>query len=147
MTEGEVIEQLVEYTSMLLLGVSVIFTIVSAYVVALNYFIGDAKLMARIASFAFISLILGLLLFVMMGAEGTHSGLIARLQEIEGAGELTAAGRGGLGNGETGVDVIVRGFLWVGMISIYLVLGYLTFIHRWTPDIVNVALTSRKTSP
>ena len=42
MTEGEVVEQLVEYMSVVLLGVSLIFTVVSAYIVALNYFIGEA---------------------------------------------------------------------------------------------------------
>jgi hypothetical protein len=36
MTEGEVVEQLIEYMSLLLLGVSIIFTVVSTYIVALN---------------------------------------------------------------------------------------------------------------
>jgi hypothetical protein len=40
----------------------------------------------------------------------------------------------------------VRALLWLGMVSVYGVLGYMTFIHRWKPDVVNVALTSRKVS-
>lgn len=146
MSEGEVVEQLIEYMSILLLGVSLIFTVVSAYIVALNYFVGEAMLIARVGAFSFVALILGLLIAVMMGAEQTHAGLIARLQEIEAAGQITAAGRAALENAREGIDGLVRAMLWTGMISVYAVLGYMTFLHRWKPDVVNVALQSRKTS-
>ena len=144
MSEGEVVEQLIGYMSLLLLGVSIIFTVVSTYIVALNYFVGEAQLVARVGAFAFVSLMLVLLLVVMIGAEATHSGLIARLRELVAAGELTAAGRGALGNATGGVDGWVRALLWVGMLSVYAVLGYMTFIHRWKPDVVNVALQTTK---
>jgi hypothetical protein len=146
MTEGEVVEQLIGYMSLLLLGVSIIFTVVSTYIVALNYFVGDAHFVARLGAFAFVSLILILLLVVMLGAESTHSGLIARLVEFETNGTLTAAGHGALENARTGIDGLVRILLWLGMISVYAVLAYMTFIHRWKPDIVNVALQSKKAS-
>jgi hypothetical protein len=144
MSEGEVVEQLIEYTNILLFGVSIIFTVVSAYIVALNYFVGDAMLVARVGAFAFISLILGLLLMVMIGAEGNHSGLIERLRDLDGAGELTSAGRAALANATNGTDMIVRALLWLGMLSVYGVLGYMTFLHRWKPDVVNVALQTSK---
>jgi hypothetical protein len=146
MSEGEVVEQLVEFTSILLLGVSVLFTIVSAYVVALNYFIGDANIHARVAAFAFMSLIFFMLVMVMTGAQATHMGLIERLHEIDAQGQLTAAGRAALRNTTGGIDTFVRSCIWIGLATIYLALGYLTFIHRWTPDVVNVALQSRKTT-
>lgn len=146
MSEGEVVEQLIEYTNVLLFGVSIIFTVVSAYIVALNYFGGDAMLMARIGAFAFISLILALLLVVMMGAEANHAGLIDRLRELDVAGELTSAGRAALINANNGIDGFVRTLLWLGLVSVYAVLGYMTFLHRWKPDVVNVALQSRKAS-
>jgi hypothetical protein len=144
MSEGEVIEQMIEYMSLLLLGVSLIFTVVSAYIVALNYFVGEALLTARLGAFAFISLILVLLLVVMVGAENLHTGLVERLRAIEAAGALSDAGRAALRNASNGTDQIVRALLWLGMISVYGVLAYMTFIHRWKPDIVNVALQSRK---
>lgn len=147
MTEGEVVEQLVEFTSVLLIGVSLIFTIVSAYVVALNYFIGEANLMARFSSFMFVSLVLFLLIAVMMGAQSTHDGLIARLRELDGEGQLTAAGRAALHNAEGGrlsIDAIVRLCMWLGLGATYIALAFLTFIHRWQPDIVNVALQRKK---
>jgi hypothetical protein len=144
MTEGEVVEQLVEFTSVLLLGVSVLFTVVSAYVVALNYFIGEANLGARIASFAFLSLILAMLVSVMIGAQSTHEGLVARLREIDASGELTAAGRAVLHNADAAIDAFVRTCIWLGLGTTYVALAYLTFIHRWVPDVVRVALQSRK---
>jgi hypothetical protein len=144
MSEGEVVEQSIQYMSLLMLGVSLIFTVVSAYIVALNYFVGEAMFVARLGAFAFISLILVLLLVVMVGAEGTHAGLISRLREMGEGGGLTAAGRAVLVNADNGIDSMVRLLLWVGMISVYAVLGYMTFVHRWKPDVVNVALQSRK---
>lgn len=146
MTEGEVVEQMIGYMSLLLLGVSIIFTVVSTYIVALNYFVGDAMLIARVGAFAFVSLILILLLVVMIGAESTHAGLIGRLREIEAAGDITAAGRAALANASNGIDGIVRALLWIGMISVFAVLAYMTFLHRWKPDVVNVALLSKKAS-
>jgi hypothetical protein len=146
MSEGEVVEQLIGYMSLLLLGVSIIFTVVSTYIVALNYFVGEAQLVARVGAFAFISLILILLLVLMLGAESTHSGLIDRLREIEAAGDLTAAGRAALNNASNGIDDVVRALLWLGMISVYAVLAYMTFMHRWKPDVVNVALQPKKAS-
>ena len=51
MSEGEVVEQLIGYMSLLLLGVSIIFTVVSTYIVALNYFVGEAMFVARLGAF------------------------------------------------------------------------------------------------
>jgi hypothetical protein len=144
MSEGEVVEQMIGYMSLLLLGVSIIFTVVSTYIVALNYFVGEAQLMARAGAFAFISLILILLLVLMLGAEGAHNGLVERLREIEAAGNLTAAGRGTLANASNGIDDLVRILLWLGMISVYAALFYMTFVHRWKPDVVNVQLQSKR---
>ena len=144
MTEGEVVEQLIGYMSLLLLGVSIIFTVVSTYIVALNYFVGEAQLLARVGAFAFVSLILTLLLVVMLGAESTHASLIARLAEFEASGEISAAGRGALENARNGIDGLVRILLWLGMISVFASLAYMTFIHRWKPDVVNVQLQSKK---
>ena len=146
MSEGEVVEQLIGYMSLLLLGVSIIFTVVSTYIVALNYFVGDAQFIARLGAFAFVSLILLLLLVVMLGAESTHAALIARLAEFEASGDISAAGRGALENARNGIDGLGRILLWLGMVSVFAVLGYMTFIHRWKPDIVNVSLQSRKAS-
>lgn len=144
MTEGEVMEQVVSYMSLLLAGVSIIFTVVSTYIVALNYFVGDANLVARIGAFAFVSLILLLLLVIMVGAQSAHDGLIDRLLELQASGELTAAGKSALRNARNGIDSAVRVLTWVGMLAVFAALAYMTFIHRWKPDVVNVQLQSKK---
>lgn len=144
MSEGEVVEQLIGYMSLLLLGVSIIFPVAYTYIVALNYFVGEAQLMARVGAFGFVTLILVLLLVVMVGAEGTHAGLILRLEEIRAEGHLTAAGAGALANAQNGIDGVVRAMLWLGMVTVFAALFYMTFVHRWKPDIVNVQIQSRK---
>jgi hypothetical protein len=154
MSEGEVVEQLVEFTNILLVGVSLIFSIVSAYVVALNCFIGSSNLLARLGSFAFVTLILAMLMIVMAGAQMTHAGLIERLIELDAAGQLSAAGRAVLDNARpewtgaiTGrgysIDDVVRICIWSGLGFIYLALAYLTFLHRWTPDAIPVSIEPR----
>jgi hypothetical protein len=157
MTEGDVLQDLVEFTNILLAGVSLIFSVVSAYVVALNYFIGSANFAARLGSFAFITLVLGMLVFVMMGAQATQLGLIERLQEINAQGELSAAGRAVIANATpewvgmlTGsrysIDSIVRLCIWASLGFVYIALAYLTFLHRWTPDAIPVTIEQRKPS-
>lgn len=144
MSEGEVMEQVVSYMSLLLAGVSIIFTVVSTYIVALNYFVGDANFIARLGAFTFVSLILVLLLVIMVGAQSAHDGLIERLRELEADGVLTAAGQSALRNASTGVDDTVRALTWIGMLAVFAALGYMTFLHRWKPDVVNVQLQSKK---
>jgi len=152
MSEGEVVEQLVEFTNILMVAVSLIFSIVSAYIVALNYFIGSANFAARLGSFLFITLILGLLVATMMGAQTTHVGLIARLQELAAEGQLSAAGRAILANAAPdgaevsglSVDGLIRTFVWTGLAFVYLALAYLTFLHKWTPDAIPVSIEQRE---
>ncbi len=151
MTEGEVIQELVEFTNIVLVGVSLIFSVVSAYIVALNYFIGSANFVARFGSFGFITLVLGMLMAVMAGAQTTQEGLIARLSEIDANGGLTAAGRAVLANAspehgvilQYSIDDIVQMCIWIGFGFVYLALAYLTFLHRWTPDAIPVTIQQR----
>jgi hypothetical protein len=154
-SEADVVQELVEFTNVLLSGVGLIFSIVSAYVVALNYFIGEANFMARLSSFTFMTLVLGMLMMVMMGAQETHAGLVARLVELQAQGQLTAAGRALLSNAAPewvgvlthrrySIDDIVTTCVWVGLGFVYVGLAYLTFLHKWTADVINVALEKNR---
>ena len=148
MNEADVVQELVEFTTILLAGVSVYFTIVSAYTAAMNYFIGGASFTARLFAYGFVSVVLTMLLIVMLGAVQTHAGLIARLDELNAAGQLTAVGRAVLGNAETGmivvagqalsIDAFVRGSIYVVLAATYVALFYMTFVHRWKPEIMPV---------
>ncbi|MGD9980602.1 MAG: hypothetical protein AB7H66_02495 [Hyphomonadaceae bacterium] len=149
MNEAEVVEQLVEFTNILMVGVSLIFSVVSAYVVALNYFIGSSNFRARLGSFLFVTLILGMLMVTMMGAQATQGGLIERLRELDAENQLTAAGRAVLANaqstiaGNLSIDAVIRLCVWVGLAFVYVALAYLTFIHKWTPDAIPVTIETR----
>lgn len=150
MNEGDVIEQTVQFTNILLVGISLIFSIVSAYIVALNYFIGSSNISAKIGAFVFVSLVLGMLIVVMMGAQATQIGLILRLRELEASGEITAAGRAVLANatpdsGGQSIDSFVRIFAWIGLLAVYGGMAYLTFLHKWTPDAIPVQIAQPST--
>jgi hypothetical protein len=91
----------------------------------------------------------------MAGASSTHAGLIARLVELESQHQLTAAGQALLANAHPewvgaithrrySIDDIVNICVWGGLGFVYLGLAYLTFIHKWAPDVINVALEKSK---
>ncbi len=147
MTEAEVFEQLVQFTNLLLSGVGVFFTVISAYVAALNYFIGGANFLARLAAFIFVSFVLAMLASVMWGAQALQDGLIARLEEIRDESGLSAAGRAALANAQGGdlfgvsIDTIVRYGVWGAVGITILVFVYLSFVHRWRPEVVPVQIT------
>ncbi len=150
MSEAEVVEQLVQFTNLLLAGVSVFFTVISAYVAALNYFIGGANFMARLLSFLFVTFVLAMLGSIMLGAQLMHDGLIARLDEIREETGLSAAGRAALANAQVAdaggftVDALVRYGVWGAMGLVIVVFAYLTFVHRWKADVIPVQITTEK---
>ena len=146
MSEGEVVEQLGNHTDTLIAGLSLIFSIVSAYIVALNYFIGSSNFMARLGSFAFITLVLVMLAMLLMGVQSAHAGLVARLAELQAAGALSAAGQAVLANatphadGGFSLDSLLNLCATIGLGFVYLALAYMTFLHQWTPDVIPVTI-------
>jgi hypothetical protein len=152
MTEAEVVALLVDYTNILLAGVSVYFTIVSAYIAALNYFVGGANFLARFVAYLFVCVVLAMLLVVLFGAQQTHIGLIARLEELAAAGQLSAAGQAVLANSAGGftiqgvdvsVDDTVRAFIYGVFTATFLVLFHMSFFHRWQAETVPVEIVDR----
>jgi hypothetical protein len=147
MDEGEVVSRLADFTNTLLAGVSVFFTVISAYVAGLNYFVRRANWAGRASAFFFLTFVLAVLLAVMVGARRTQWGLIARLEELKAQGDLTAAGRALLENANApvfaggeglwlwreavSVDGLVVSGLWGGLGLTYLGLFFLTFVFRW----------------
>jgi hypothetical protein len=151
MSEGDVVEQLGQHTDTLIAGLSLIFSIVSAYIVALNYFIGSSNFAARLGSFAFVTLVLAMLAMLMMGVQSTHTGLVARLAELQAEGTLSAAGAAVLANatpnasGGFSLDGVLNFCATIGLGFVYLALAYMTFLHQWTPDAIPVTI-QRETS-
>lgn len=140
MTEGEVVEQMIQFTNILLVGASVFFTILSVYVASLHYVLHNEQLVTRLMAFFFLSVTLLMLGVVLMGAQSQHAGLVARLAELQAAGQLTAAGHAGLYNATNGwkigpgmisIDQAVIYLIWISGTFTYAALYYLTFIYRW----------------
>jgi hypothetical protein len=153
MSEADVVDKLVEFTQVTLAGVSVYFTIVSAYVAALNYFIGSAAMVARLLAFLFFCVVLGMLVAVMAGAQVTHAALIARLRELNATGELSAVGKALLTNTEGtaiayagyafSIDALIQGIVYAVLGITFVALFFMTFFHRWQQETVPVALVNR----
>ncbi|MFW6300851.1 MAG: hypothetical protein ACOC20_08025, partial [Oceanicaulis sp.] len=103
MSEADVIENMVEYQNILLVGVSVFFTVISAYVVAIWAFLRHAGIGLRAFSFFFLTLTVALLARVAYGSQQIHDGFIATLIEIDRTAGLSPVGRAALTNALTGL--------------------------------------------
>ncbi len=134
MSEGEITEQIVMMMELTLVGVSVFFSIVSAYIVALFYFLRRAPMGLKITAFTFFSLIL---LFLGVFAAGAFNHAIAlhdALLEMSKAGTLSSVGDAVVEQrmvGRAAIDTTIRLMSWFALVLVFTVLGYFTFIHRW----------------
>jgi hypothetical protein len=139
MTEAEVVDRLVEYLNVLIAGISVFFTIVSAYIAAMHYFLRKERFIGRVAAFGFFMFIMALIVVVMNGAMQLHGGLIARLRELDASGGLTAAGKAALGNADMGnrgysLDGLVNMALFAGVVLTIFGIFTLTFLSPIEDD-------------
>ena len=133
MTENELLQIAVSAANMLLDIFSLFFTIVSAYVVALYWFLFKAPRVLKFVAFMILTLA-----FIFIAAMGWN------LQYL---GEGIHHAWGTLGNKVTGMDslgppLIVRTIFidgqhltaWIAWgigFTVYALLGYLTFFYRW----------------
>jgi hypothetical protein len=140
MSEGEVVEQLVEFINILLVGTGVFFTILSVYVASLHYVLHNERFVTRLMAFFFLSVTLTMMGAVLLGAQSQHAGLVARLMELQALDQLTAAGKAAVFNSQNGwvlgmmqisIDQAVIYLIWACGILTYVGLYYLTFIYRW----------------
>lgn len=132
MTEADVIPLLVEFMHVLLAGISIYFTIVSAYVVGLYAFLARAHVLLKAVAFLFFTLVFFFLMQFNYGAGLFQRGLVDTLAELQASGvELSAAGQTALDSARDGLNQKVRMVMWLGSAATYLSLFYLTFFHSW----------------
>lgn len=131
MTEAEVVPLLIEFMHVLLAGISVYFTIVSAYVVGLYAFLVRANIVLKIVAFLFFTLIFFFLMQFNYGAGVFQRGLVDVLAGLETTTGLSAAGQTALDSARSGMNAKVRTVMWLGSVATYVALFYLTFFHRW----------------
>jgi hypothetical protein len=133
-TEAEITEQMVMMMDLTLSGISVFFTIVSAYTVALFYFLGRAPIGLKATAFGFFTLTLLFLAIFALNSFQHAGALQSALVALGAEGSLSPVGRravepGWLARGI--VDQAIRALIWTGMALVYFALAYFTFFHRW----------------
>ncbi|MEZ5939135.1 MAG: hypothetical protein R3C52_13110 [Hyphomonadaceae bacterium] len=133
MTEGEIIEQLVEFQNILLLGVSLFITIVSAYMVSLYTFLANAAFLARFFAFVFLTMTVAFLIAFFFGSSFVQSGLVEALTDLERDPNVSvsAAGRSIIANARSGVDDLIRFAVLASAIAFYVGLSLLTLWTGW----------------
>jgi multisubunit Na+/H+ antiporter MnhC subunit len=131
MKEAELISAFATLGQSFVAGLQASFTIVSAYIVALYFFLGRAPLLMKCIAFAFFTgtmLVLGL---VMLGAINYADGIaIALGQERVGAG-LSTVGEVVIAMMDHPLAYALLGTAIVIGAPTYLTLFYLTFFYRW----------------
>ncbi|MBV9991185.1 MAG: hypothetical protein JOZ72_07810 [Alphaproteobacteria bacterium] len=129
MSEAEISNQLLALSGLALSGVSVFFTLFSAYIVALYFFLHRAPLTMRVAVFIFLTLAV-LYLGMLANEMSTHAmGLHQALNDLNAVKPIGAGGRALLHGGDSNVDL--RWMNLAGLVVNYLALLYLTFFYRW----------------
>jgi hypothetical protein len=129
MKEPELINAFAALGQAFVTGLQASFTIVSAYIVALYFFLGRAPLLMKTVAFAFFTgtmLVLGL---VMLGAITYADGIALALGQ-EGAA-LSVVGRAVIDMMDHPLAYLLLGMaIGIGAAT-YLTLFYLTFFYRW----------------
>jgi hypothetical protein len=135
MSEADITEQMTMMMELTLSGISVFFTIVSAYTVALFYFLARAPIALKLTAFGFFTLTLLFLAIFAFNSFNHAAALREALVELGGVTDLSAVGDKAIGAGVYGrgdLDKLIRGMMWLGMGLVYVALFYFTFFHKWT---------------
>ncbi|MEM9751628.1 MAG: hypothetical protein AAF869_11825 [Pseudomonadota bacterium] len=131
MNEADIVERLAEFLPNFLAGLSLSFTVVSAYIAAVFYFLRYAGFGVKLMAFLIFSIVLASLgMFVYLCA-GYFESLKLGLQDLIEAGEVTQVGES---IGEIlsfqGVQYMIFVVWIIGGVA-YLAMTYLTFLHPW----------------
>lgn len=134
MTEADITEQMVMMMDLTLVGVSVFFSIVSAYILAIYYFLRRAPAGLKLTAFAFFTFTFAFLAIFAANTFSHAAALQTALVELGGRTELSAVGRTAtkqsLADREA-LDHTIRFMTWFGMGTVYAALTWFTFFHRW----------------
>jgi len=137
MTEAEILELLIEGASNVLGLVSIYFSVVSAYIAALFYFLHRAPFVMKVVAMFMLSGAFLFLGFSAIGLERMLSGLFYALLDLPVAAR-TAHPPDNAVMLYFGADLVVaesyRYAVWLGWgvaALVYLAMVYLTFLHPW----------------
>ena len=131
MTEAELTEQLLAANEQIYLAISVWFTVISAYILGLYWFLHKSGLLLRLEAFFMFTLVLGFLAVTSFALARHSIGITLALHELAKTTELSALGKMATENTAAGVYfLLTRGAIAL-FGFIYLGLFYLTFFYRW----------------
>jgi len=137
MSEAEITEQMVMMMNLTLTGISIFFSIVSAYIVALFYFLRRAPFGYKLTAFGFFTFTL---LFLSAFAANSFNHAAALQDALVALGrhsELSPVGAAAVAAGPLSrlfFDIAIRNLTWAGMAMVYMTLAYFTFFHPWARD-------------
>ena len=133
MSEAELTALTINCANSVLQVVAIYFSIVSAYIAALHYFLNRAPFLLKAIAFLFMSGALGFLGLTIIAIERTTAGVIAALEALP--ARVAAPPPTNL---YFGLDLLAEGRVDIGVMAgwamafaIYLSLLYLTFLHSW----------------
>ncbi len=134
MTEAELTEQMLIVTEISLVILSVVFTIISAYIVGLYWFLRKTSLVMRSVAFGFFTFVTLVITINGYGVYRHAQGLLKALIELNNKKPLSPLGSMAIENTAQGVTLGVGIGLFALAALIYLGLFYLSFLYRWPPQ-------------
>jgi len=131
MNEADLTEQLLQITELLFTGTSVVFTIISAYIVGLYWFLHKTSWFMRLIVFSMFTMMMAILMVAGFGAFRHSEGITLALIELSKTEQLSPLGLMAIENTAQGVsDVVTTGSVIIAA-SLYAALFYLNFFYRW----------------
>jgi hypothetical protein len=139
MDEAKIMELLTDNTANVLGLLSIYFTVVSAYIAALYYFLHRAPVLMKAAAITMLTGALMFLGFAALGIERMLSGLFFAMAALPAeARHALAPNHSGLFS--AGAEVLLTNAyafgVWLGWVMaalVYMAMVYLTFVHHWSP--------------
>ena len=134
MTEAELTEQLLAVNEQVYFAISVSFTVISAYILGLYWFLHKSSWLLKLEAFFLFTLVLVLLGMASFGLSRHSQGIILSLEALSQTTELSILGKMSLEQMARGVSMMLtKGSFFVGGF-IYIGLAYLTFFYNWKSE-------------
>ncbi len=130
-TEADLVERMSDFLHLYLQGIAVTFSVVTAYVAALHYFLRAAPFSARVFVFIFMTGILGALGLHVFVAHRLFIALTAGLDALKIREALSPAGLGVWAIAMNGATQIHIWSVWGFGVAAYLGLLMMTFVFNW----------------
>ena len=131
MSEADLTEQLLTISELVLLMASVSFTMISAYIVGLYWFIRQSSVLMKVIAFSIFTLTLLPLVIIGFGLYRHNEGVSRALVDLNQTEALSPLGAMAIEEIALGVgDSVAAGLVIVGLL-IYLGMFYITFFHKW----------------